>query len=108
MVLENIHKLCKENGVSIARLERDLGIGNGTIGAWDKSSPALANAKAVADYFNVTVDYLLTGENGSKAEKTETEDCKYLLYEAIAIAEAYIGLPEDRRRIIKSLLGIIA
>jgi transcriptional regulator with XRE-family HTH domain len=59
MVLENITRLCKENSVSIARLERDTEIGNGTISRWETSSPTLENAKKVADYFNVSVDDLM-------------------------------------------------
>lgn len=59
MVLDNITRLCKENNVSIARLERDTEIGNGTIGRWGTSSPTLENAKKVADYFNVSVDDLM-------------------------------------------------
>jgi transcriptional regulator with XRE-family HTH domain len=60
MVLENITKLCKEkDNLSIARLERETGLGNGTISRWETSSPTLENAKKVADYFNVSVDDLM-------------------------------------------------
>ena len=59
MILENISKLCEERGVSIAKLEKECGIGNGTIRDWDKSSPRVSSLKKVADYFNVTVDELL-------------------------------------------------
>lgn len=59
MVLENVQRLCNEKGVSIARLERETGIGNGTISHWDTSSPKLVNVKAVADYFGVSVDDLM-------------------------------------------------
>ena len=59
MVLENISRLCKERGVSIARLERETGISNGTISRWGTSSPTLANVKAVADFFEVSVDDLM-------------------------------------------------
>ena len=59
MLLENISRLCKERGVSIARLERETGIGNGTISRWGSSSPTISNVKAVADFFGVSVDTLL-------------------------------------------------
>lgn len=59
MIYQNISRLCKGKGISIAKLERDLGIGNGTIGRWGKSAPTVDNVKKVADYFGVTVDYLL-------------------------------------------------
>lgn len=59
MILKNILQLCKERGISLARLERELGLGNGVISRWGTSSPTVANIKAVADYFGVTVDDLL-------------------------------------------------
>ena len=59
MIVDNIARLCKERGVSFARLERETGMGNGVIARWDTSSPTVANIKAVADYFGVTVDDLL-------------------------------------------------
>ena len=60
MIYDNISCLCKERGISIAKLERELGIGNGTIGKWANSSPTAEKLKRVADYFGVTVDSLLT------------------------------------------------
>lgn len=62
MLLENVAKKCKEAGVSIARLERETGIGNGTIGRWGTASATVENVKKVADYFGCTVDDLLKEE----------------------------------------------
>ena len=56
---KNIVRLCKESGISIAKLERETGLGNGTIGKWEKASPNVENVKKVADFFGVTVDSLL-------------------------------------------------
>lgn len=61
VIFTNVSRLCKERGVSIARLERDLGIGNATIRNWNVSSPTVDRLKLVADYFGVTLDELLTG-----------------------------------------------
>ena len=60
MIYTNISKLCKIRGISIARLERDVGLGNATIRGWLSSSPTVEKLKMVADYFNVTVDELLS------------------------------------------------
>ena len=59
MILANITKRCKESGVSIAKLERETGIGNGTISRWNASSPTVENVQKVADFFGCTVDELL-------------------------------------------------
>ncbi|MBS4931779.1 MAG: helix-turn-helix transcriptional regulator [Clostridiales bacterium] len=61
-MIEKINKLCKENGISISQLERELGFGKGTISKWKSSSPSLDKAIAIADYFNVDMDYLIGRE----------------------------------------------
>ena len=59
MILKNISNLCAKNCIRIAKLEKTVGIGNGTIGRWEKTSPTVDNLKKVADYFGVTVNDLL-------------------------------------------------
>ena len=68
MIVKNISTLCKENKISIARLEKELGIGNGTIGRWEKSSPTVENLKKVADYFGVTVNDLISQTSSPECE----------------------------------------
>lgn len=65
MIFDNIAGLCKERSISISKLEREVGIGNGTIGKWVNSSPTAENLKKVADYFGVTVDSLLTARKNT-------------------------------------------
>lgn len=60
MIYTNILALCRTNGISIAKLERELGFGNATVRGWATSSPTVEKLKAVADYFGVTVDSLLS------------------------------------------------
>lgn len=60
MVYDNILILCGISGISIAWLEREMGLGNGTIRKWKKSSPRTETLKRVADYFGVPIDSLLT------------------------------------------------
>lgn len=62
MVLRNIEDLCNKKGVSIARLEADSGIGNGTIKRWEKSTPTLRSLKKIATYFGVGIEALLEDE----------------------------------------------
>ena len=59
MIYKNIVKLCKDRGISIAKLEQKTGLGNGTIGKWGTKSPNVDNVKKVADFFGVTVDSLM-------------------------------------------------
>lgn len=57
--------LCGIAGISIARLERDTGLGNGTIRRWKTGNANIENVKRVAEYFGVSVDKLLSQENAT-------------------------------------------
>lgn len=61
-MLEQIKRLCTKKGITIFRLERDLGFGNGTVRGWATANPQSDKLKRVADYFGVTVDELLKEE----------------------------------------------
>lgn len=59
MIFENISELCKEKKISIAKLEKESGLGNATIRSWVNSSPRVENLQAVARTLECTVDDLL-------------------------------------------------
>lgn len=63
MIYKKIYNLCQKRGISIARLERELRFGNATVRGWASSSPTVDKLKAVADYFGVTIDDLLTEDD---------------------------------------------
>lgn len=65
MLCENIQSLCKKRKVTFAKLERELGFGNGTIRKWSSASPSVDRLEKVADYFQVSID-LLIGRNQNK------------------------------------------
>ena len=57
---ENIaERIARLSPISIAKLEQELGFANATIRKWAKSSPSADKLLKVADYFGVSVDYLL-------------------------------------------------
>ena len=67
MIFQTIETLCKERGISIARLERETNLGNATVRGWETGIPRVDKLKVVADYFGVTIDYLV---NGGVTKKT--------------------------------------
>ena len=56
------------NGKPLAHLEKELGFSNGSVAKWERTSPSIDKVKKVADYFNVSTDYLLTGKEPLPAE----------------------------------------
>ena len=63
---ERIKELCKINGVSMNKVESDLNFGKGYISKLGKSTPNASKIRQIADYFDVTVDYLISGKESSQ------------------------------------------
>lgn len=67
---EIIKELAKEKGLSIRQLEINFGYSNGYLGSWKRQTPNSIELARLADYFGVSVDYLLgREEKTSLAEK---------------------------------------
>lgn len=60
IIYERIDRLCKENKISINKLETILGFSPSSIQKWKSTnSPSVEKIAKVAAYFNVTIDYLI-------------------------------------------------
>lgn len=58
-LVDKIKELCENNGETLASLEKKLHFGNATIRKWDKATPSGDRLAKVADFFHISVDYLL-------------------------------------------------
>lgn len=58
-LVDRIRALANQRDMSLPQLEVELGLGNGTISRWRSSSPNTDKLQRIADYFNVSMDYLL-------------------------------------------------
>ena len=65
-IADRIRTLCEMQGITINKLEQALEIGRGNIARWDKHKPSVEKVQAVANYFGLTTEYILTGENEKK------------------------------------------
>lgn len=65
--------MCKQNNITITELERILHYGNGTIHRWAKVQPSFDKVKAVAEHFNVSIDYL-----AGKSDRTSQDELELL------------------------------
>lgn len=61
-IVIKIKELCASKGTTMTALERELNFGKGIIRRWDEASPNSDKLQKVADYFHVSVDYLLGRE----------------------------------------------
>lgn len=58
ILLSKIRELCKKNNITVAYLEKRMGMGAGTISRWNKANPSFDKIISIAKYFKVSIDYL--------------------------------------------------
>nr|DAD94235.1 MAG TPA: repressor protein [Siphoviridae sp. ctbBv3] len=73
VAFDKIKELADKQGISINILEEKLGYGTNTLYRLKRSNPSSKVLKEIADYFNVSADYLLgRTDNPSIAKDTVT------------------------------------
>ena len=66
MFFSQLQKLCKERGTTPSTVSRELGYSMGSVGHWKKgATPSGDKVVPFADYFGVTTDYLLKGDDNA-------------------------------------------
>ena len=83
---ERIKNECKKKKISVAKLERDLGFANGYISQLNPETIQHGRLVKIANYLDVSVNYLLSGE----------ENQYYFDDETAAIAQEIADNPELR------------
>lgn len=69
-ILGRIGELRKRHEkLSINKLEQECGLTRGSMAKWDDHAPSPDKVKKVADYFNVSVEYLLYGDPSAGIKK---------------------------------------
>lgn len=98
-IYSRIKDLASEKNISIRELESQLNFSNGTIRQW-KDSTKSSSLEKVADYFNVSTDYLL----GRTKSPTKTLDDE--INEALDASVGTDGKPitDNDRAIIKGMI----
>jgi len=72
---EIFEKLLLERGITAYRVAKETGVTTATLTSWKQGKyvPKAEKLQKIADYLNVSVEYLMTGK-----EADETEDIKEL------------------------------
>lgn len=69
--VERVKAICKERKIAISKIEKDLGFSNGYIGQLRKGVFPADRLMAIADYLELSVDYLATGEEAEKEKPAQ-------------------------------------
>lgn len=83
---ERIKALCRSKGVPLSKAEEDLGFAHGYLSKIGNTRPSGEKLQKMADYFGVSVEYILTGK--------EPEPPYYMDDDARELAEFLFHHPE--------------
>ena len=100
MFYEIVNNLCKERKTTITRMAEEIGLSNAAPTSWRKGAvPKLTTLEKIAEYFDVSVDYLRGVE--TKKAPTPKGERDYL-----AIMNAFDKADESTREAILLLLKL--
>lgn len=70
-LLDRVKDLMDQSGIKAKQLTTELGISNSSFTDWKKGkgSPSLDTVAKISDYFHVSIDYLVRGEEFSRTEE---------------------------------------
>ena len=98
---ERFYQLCEENGTKPNPVCKELGFSSSTATHWKHGQlPGLASLEKVADYFDVSVDYL-SGKSDTKKEQITpnklhaSDDLKKLIGEITTLSD------EEARKVLE-------
>ena len=97
-IVDRIKELSAAKNMTIAELERKFDFANSSIRKWDNQSPSSIRLQKVAEYFNVSVDYLLgLTDNPSRISQPTTEGNGFLRIDLSDVPE------EDKDTVVEQL-----
>ena len=103
-ISQRVFYLLKEQGKKQNELAKFTGISTSTISAWNTrgTNPAVENIVAIANFFDVSVEYLLTGEEKiiSKDNINENEQQLLKMYRLLTEREQgeYFGELKEKTK----------
>ena len=71
---ENVKNAANAKGYSINRLEKELGFARSYIGKFKTITPSIDKIQKIADFLDVSVDSLMTGQEPPKEKSSELTD----------------------------------
>jgi transcriptional regulator with XRE-family HTH domain len=96
---EIFEQLLQSYGISAYKFCQNTGISQSTISTWKKKRNLITGelAKIIADYFNVTVDYLMTGEEKESQQYYLNDETKQIAQEIFENKELRILFDASRK-----------
>lgn len=83
MYYQNFEQLCKQNNVTPNKVSKETGISTATLTSWKqgKYTPKTDKLKIIAEFFNVSLEYLMQNEEVEWNPSEQTVDYSLSLTE---------------------------
>lgn len=96
LMYQMIKKLCSDRKITMSELASQIGISKSTISRWNNdNSPSLDTARKIADYFDVSLDYLLERNTTSETQVDSN---------IMSIQRAYESMDSNKRSRMMNIL----
>ena len=106
-IKERVKDLCKENGISLNKLEQEIGVASGYLSKLD--NPGIKIVIHLAEYFGVDVGYLLSDGENSPIIETATKEAQLTKMSsrikgyALKLSE----MPEEKQKIVCEMIDAL-
>ena len=102
--LEIVKVICKLNNVSLSQLEKELKFSKGQIGKWKNSAPSVDKITLVADYFDVSIDYLV----GRKEYENADFNFKMIINDDISgVVEKMKYMIKEQQKQVRDIVNVL-
>lgn len=88
LTYDRIKMLCKQKGVTVTGVEKELGFARGSLCKVETNKPSMEKVQKLAKFFDISVEYLTTGE------EKETVEPYYINDDARELAQFMFENPE--------------
>ena len=105
MFFTRLEQLCKEKGKSTTAVCAEIGIAKTTVSYWRNKSSVIPKQDVllkIANYFNVSVDYLL----GEEDKEKKTTDYDGLSDGEKELLELFNRVPESQRQMVLQMIRV--
>lgn len=96
-MVDRLETLCRQRKTNFSKLEKTLGFANGSLKKSDPAKIGADRVKKLADYFGVSMEYIMTGETPAAPVLSDIE---------MRLVETYRSLDADTQARVLGFFGI--
>ena len=96
-MVDRLEALCKQHKTNFSKLEKTLGFANGSLKKSDPAKIGADRVKKLADYFGVSMEYIMTGETPAAPVLSDIEK---------QIIDAYRRMSPELKTALYGFMGI--